>query len=78
MASVGCCILALLNHPEVLKRAQAEIDGILKPGTLPDFGDEDSLPYVTAIVKESMRLRDILPLGMCRKLSESTVVCVSS
>jgi len=69
MASIGCCILALLNHPEVLKRAQAEIDSVLKPGTLPDFGDEDSLPYVTAIVKESMRLRDILPLGMCRKLS---------
>jgi len=73
LASVACCIVALLDHPEVLKKAQAEIDSVLKPGTLPDFDDEASLPYINAIVKESMRLRDILPLGMCQKSFKSSV-----
>ena len=64
LASIGICILALLNHPEVLKKAQAEIDSVLKPGTLPDFDDEALLTYVTAVVKESMRWSDTVPLGM--------------
>jgi len=64
LASVACCLVALLDHPEVLKKAQAEVDSVLKPGTLPDFDDEASLPYVAAVVKESMRWSDTVPLGM--------------
>lgn len=63
MGAVGSCILALLEHPEVLKKAHEEIDRVLKPGHLPDFDDEPSLPYVTAVVKESMRWSVTAPLG---------------
>ncbi|KAF8954906.1 cytochrome P450 [Flammula alnicola] len=64
MGAVATCILALLNHPEVLKRAHEEIDRVVKPGTLPTFSDESSLPYITAIVKESMRWRPTTPLAL--------------
>ncbi|KAF8157041.1 cytochrome P450 [Crassisporium funariophilum] len=64
MGTVATCIIALLNHPDVLRKAHEEIDRVLKPGTLPDFDDEKSLPYVTAIVKESMRWRDTAPLAL--------------
>jgi DNA polymerase II small subunit/DNA polymerase delta subunit B len=57
--------LGLLSHPDVLKKAQQEIDAVVKPGQLPDFDDEDSLPYITAIVKETLRWRDVLPI--CEK-----------
>jgi len=63
MGAVGTTIIALLNHPEALNRAHEEIDRVIKPGRLPDFTDEPSLPYVTAIVKETMRWRPTAPLG---------------
>ena len=60
---MGSCILGLLEHPEILKKAQAQIDSVVKPGHLPDLDDKPSLPYITAIVKEALRWRDVVPLG---------------
>ncbi|KAF8652299.1 hypothetical protein AX16_004457 [Volvariella volvacea WC 439] len=41
--------------PDVLKKAQAEIDAVVTPGNLPDFDDKKSLPYLSAVIKEIMR-----------------------
>ena len=57
------CILGLLERQDVLKRAQADLDRVVKPGHLPDFNDEASLPFITAIVKETLRWRDAVPIG---------------
>ena len=51
-------------HPDVLKKAQAELDAIVGPDRLPDFGDQDALVYVHAIVKETLRWHPVLPLGI--------------
>ncbi|KIM42409.1 hypothetical protein M413DRAFT_18664 [Hebeloma cylindrosporum] len=64
MGAVATAIIALMNHPEVLKKAHEEIDKVIKPGKLPDFADEPSLPYITAIVKETMRWRPTAPLAL--------------
>lgn len=45
----------MVCYPEVQKRAQDELDRVLAKGHLPDFEDESSLPYVTALVKEVIR-----------------------
>jgi len=63
MSAVASCILGLTIRPGVLKRAQAEIDAVVGLGRLPDFNDFDSLPYITAIAKETMRWRDVVPIG---------------
>ena len=55
--------MGLLDKPDVLKRAQADLDAVVKPGHLPDFEDEESLPFITAIVKETLRWRDVVPIG---------------
>ena len=57
-------------YPEIQKKAQAEIDAVVGPHRLPDFEDRPSLPYINAIVKESMRWNLILPL--CVSSSESS------
>ena len=57
-------ILALALYPEVQKKAQAEIDAVVGPNRLPDFHDRPSLPYINAIVKESMRWNVVVPFGM--------------
>ncbi|KAF8960416.1 cytochrome P450 [Flammula alnicola] len=64
VAAIASCILGLLDKPHVLKKAQEELDRVLKPGHLPDFDDEPALPYITAIVKETLRWRDVVPIAI--------------
>ncbi|KAF8815161.1 cytochrome P450 [Phlegmacium glaucopus] len=58
LTAVTNCVLALLNYPDVLKKAQEEIDKVIGPGNLPTFEDRSSLPYINAIAKESARWKD--------------------
>ncbi|KAJ7760722.1 cytochrome P450 [Mycena maculata] len=55
---------AMLENPDVQKQAQKEIDSVVSSGHLPDFADEKSLPYVTAVVKETMRWWPVTPIGV--------------
>jgi len=41
--------------PEVLKKAQAEVDRIVGSDRLPNMDDEPRLPYIRAMIKESLR-----------------------
>ncbi|KAF8905213.1 cytochrome P450 [Gymnopilus junonius] len=68
LSAIASCILGLLENPQVIKRAQEELDRVVKPGQLPSFDDEGSLPYITAITKEALRWRDVVPTAASRKL----------
>ncbi len=37
---------------------------MIGPNRMPDFGDMDSLVYVNAVIKESMRWHSAVPLGV--------------
>lgn len=50
-------------YPEVQRAAHAEIDAVLGASRLPDFSDEDKLPYVGAVLKEVLRWHPVAPLG---------------
>ncbi|KAI0373885.1 CyP450 monooxygenase [Pilatotrama ljubarskyi] len=54
--------VAMALHPDVQKRAQAELDAVVGPSRLPDFGDSDQLVYVNALVKEALRWHVVVPL----------------
>lgn len=64
ISPINTFFLAMVLYPEVQKKAQEDIDRFLEPGRLPDFPDEDCLPYVTAIVKELFRWGSTLPLAV--------------
>ncbi|KAF9559028.1 cytochrome P450 [Agrocybe pediades] len=64
VTAISSCILAALEYPEVLRKAQQEIHDVLGEIRLPDFTDMDSLPYCTAVVKEAMRWRPVLPINL--------------
>ena len=53
----------MVLYPEVQKKAQMEIDTVVGPNRFPRIEDRDSLPYINAVVKESMRWHLVLPLG---------------
>ena len=58
-------VLAMILHPEVQKRAQAEIELGVGDGRLPSFEHRGQLPFVDAIVKEILRWRCPGPISMC-------------
>jgi len=45
MSSVANFILAMIQFPEVQRKAQMEIDAIVGSDRLPSFADRVSLPY---------------------------------
>ena len=57
--------MAMALNPEKLKLAQEEIDRVVGTDRLPTIGDRGHLPYINAIIKETMRWHPALPLGAC-------------
>ncbi|KAJ6588208.1 cytochrome P450 [Mycena capillaripes] len=64
LASALTFILAMLHTPEVQKNAQEELDRVVGTDRLPTYADQDALPYINAIVKESLRWELVIPLGV--------------
>ncbi|KAI1794923.1 cytochrome P450 [Ganoderma leucocontextum] len=54
--------LAMSLHPEVVAKAQAELEAVVGPNRLPDHADRSDLPYVNAIIKECLRWQNAVPL----------------
>ena len=63
-SSLQTFFLALSLNPDVLRKAQAQLDAVVGPGRLPEYADRGNLPYITAIVKECLRWHPVLPLGV--------------
>ncbi|KZO99758.1 cytochrome P450 [Calocera viscosa TUFC12733] len=61
--------LAMLHHPDVMETAQSQLDAVCG-GRAPTFQDRECLPYIDAIVKETLRWRPALPLGLPHTASE--------
>lgn len=55
--------LVMTLHPEVFKKAQAEIDRVVGTGRLPTLEDRENLPYIEAVLKESLRWHPVTPTG---------------
>jgi cytochrome P450 len=54
----------MVLHPDAQRRAQMEIDNVVGTDRLPDFHDEKSLPYVSALIKEVLRWHPVAPIGI--------------
>ncbi|GJE97951.1 cytochrome P450 [Phanerochaete sordida] len=67
-SSLNTFILAMLKFPDVQRKAQQELDRVVGHERLPDFGDRDSLPYITAVVKEALRWIMVAPLAAPHRL----------
>ena len=55
---------AIITHPEVQRRAHAELDSVVGRSRTPIFSDAPNLPYIQAIVKEVLRWRPALALSL--------------
>ncbi|KDQ53890.1 hypothetical protein JAAARDRAFT_38861 [Jaapia argillacea MUCL 33604] len=63
-AVVRVLFFALVTHQDVQKRAQTELDTVIGNSRLPDFCDRDNLPYIEALIKETLRWLPVTPLAV--------------
>ncbi|KAJ3545417.1 hypothetical protein NMY22_g2454 [Coprinellus aureogranulatus] len=54
-ATIVNFILAMVCYPEVQAKARAEVDRVVGPDRLPEFSDQENMPYLRAIMKELPR-----------------------
>ena len=59
-------------HPDVQRRAQAELDAVVGPNRLPEHSDKPNLPYIEAIYKEVLRWAPVLPFSIPHMTSVDT------
>ncbi|PWY89157.1 cytochrome P450 [Aspergillus heteromorphus CBS 117.55] len=64
VSTLSTFYLAMALHPDVQQKAHEELDRVLGPYTLPSFADRERLPYINAIVKESLRWHPVAPMGI--------------
>ena len=64
---------AMIYNPAAARKAQEELDRVVGRGRLPTFGDESSLPYVNAWLKELNRWHPVVPLAVPHCVTEDDV-----
>lgn len=63
-AAMMSFMLAMIQHPEELKKLQAEIEFVVGASRLPTFEDLPQLPRLRAVVKEVLRWRPVTAGGI--------------
>ena len=63
----------MARNPHTAKKAQKQLDDVLGGERLPEHSDIDQLPYIAAIVKETLRWAPPDPLGAAHRLMEDDI-----
>ncbi|KAJ6569702.1 cytochrome P450 [Mycena sp. CBHHK59/15] len=63
-------ILAMVLHPEIQARAQAELDRVVPGDRLPTFADRTRLPFIECIVWECLRWHPVANLALAHYSTE--------
>ncbi|KAM5370218.1 hypothetical protein ACJZ2D_008621 [Fusarium nematophilum] len=56
--------LAMTLYPEEMRKGQEELDRVVGPDRLPTWDDEKDLPFLRAMIKETLRWRPVNKYGM--------------
>ncbi|KAJ7626214.1 cytochrome P450, partial [Roridomyces roridus] len=73
-AEMQSFVLACLLYPSWIARAQAQIDAIVGEERIPNFQDRAQLPYVEAVVRETLRWRPSVRMGIPHQSTADDIV----
>jgi len=73
ISTVLTFFLAMILHPDIQAKAQAEIDSVVGTDRLPSIADRASLPYVRSLITELYRWIPAVPLGLPHSLMQADV-----
>jgi cytochrome P450 len=65
--------LVMALHPHVVRKAQEELDRVVGSERLPELSDWESLPYISALMKELLRWTCPVPLGVPKIATEDDI-----
>ncbi|XP_062075506.1 cytochrome P450 76C2-like [Humulus lupulus] len=65
----------LLRHPDVRRKARSELAQLIGPKRVVQESDIDKLPYLQAIIKETLRLHPAVPLLLPYKAKNDVELC---
>lgn len=63
----------MIENPDVQAKAQRELDAMTGGDRLVDYADQNSLPYIQAILREVLRWRPVTPLALPHASSNEDV-----
>ncbi|KAI3713338.1 hypothetical protein L1987_71915 [Smallanthus sonchifolius] len=72
--TVEFALAEMMNKPDMLKQAQQELEAVVGKGNIVEESHINKLPYLHAIMKETLRLHPTLPLMVPHCPSESCVI----
>ncbi|CAN4118864.1 unnamed protein product [Withania somnifera] len=71
-STVEWALTELLRHPETMDKVKTEISKVIGPNRKFEESDIDNLPYMQAVIKESLRLHPPLPFLIPRETIHDT------
>ncbi|XP_036376776.1 cytochrome P450 2J2-like [Megalops cyprinoides] len=67
-------LLYMIKYPDVQEKVQAEIDRVIGPSRQPSVADRANMPYTDAVLHETQRMGNILPLNVIRMTTKDTTL----
>ncbi|XP_013863518.1 cytochrome P450 2J2 isoform X2 [Austrofundulus limnaeus] len=67
-------LVYMMNYPEIQTKVQAEIDKVIGQSRQPTIADRPNLPYTDAVIHESQRVGNIVPLGFPKMASKDATL----
>ncbi len=69
-ATLTAFFLAAVLYPDVMRKAQIELDAVVGPDRVPRVEDRARLPYIEALDQEVLRWRPVIPMGFSRRADQ--------
>uniref|UniRef100_A0A8C5DQ78 Cytochrome P450 2J5-like n=1 Tax=Gouania willdenowi TaxID=441366 RepID=A0A8C5DQ78_GOUWI len=67
-------LLYMIHYPEVQERVHAEIDSVIGSSRQPSMSDRENMPYTEAVIQETQRMGNILPLNLAHMANKDTTL----
>ncbi|XP_069378849.1 cytochrome P450 2J2-like [Paralichthys olivaceus] len=67
-------LVYMINYPEIQKKVQEEIDRVIGQSRQPTMADRPNLPYTDAVIHETQRMGNIVPMGFPKMASKDATL----
>ncbi|KAI0819828.1 cytochrome P450 [Trametes gibbosa] len=67
--TLSMILLHLVRNPDMLRKAQEEVDRVVGNDRLPELADRPSLPYLNAFLEEVYRWSPVLPMAVPHRVT---------